>query len=388
MVGYYHSHPDHPSRPSDFDREHAWPGLSYLIVSVQKGRAADARSWRLADDRDRFDEETIEATLDRRRRSDERHHPHPHPAAALHRPIRRRSRSTGGTVGEAMQRPHPALPGPPAPPLHRRRRAAQLRQPLPQRRGRAPSREGETPLKDGDTLSIIPSIAGGACAARRRRPAGAADEIDELPELSPPEIRHYSRHLILPEVGTLGQRKLKAAKVLMIGAGGLGSPLGLYLAAAGVGTLGLVDFDVVDESNLHRQVLFGRSVGGAAEDPGRRRPPARPQPAHQGRPPRDAARLVERPGAVPGLRHRSSTAPTTSPPATWSTTPACCSASRTSTARSSASRGRCRSSGEPGGPATAACSPSRRRRGSSPRAPRAGCSACCRGSSARCRPTR
>ena len=61
----------------------------------------------------------------------------------------------------------------------------------------------------------------------------------------------------MPEVGTAGQRKLKAAKVLMIGTGGLGSPLGLYLAAAGVGTLGLVDFDVVDETNLHRQVLFG-----------------------------------------------------------------------------------------------------------------------------------
>jgi proteasome lid subunit RPN8/RPN11 len=60
VVGYYHSHPDHPSRPSDFDREHAWPGLSYLIVSVQQGRAADARSWRLADDRDRFDEEIID----------------------------------------------------------------------------------------------------------------------------------------------------------------------------------------------------------------------------------------------------------------------------------------------------------------------------------------
>jgi proteasome lid subunit RPN8/RPN11 len=59
VVGYYHSHPDHPSKPSDFDREHAWPGLSYLIVSVQKGRAADARSWRLADDRDQFDEEEI-----------------------------------------------------------------------------------------------------------------------------------------------------------------------------------------------------------------------------------------------------------------------------------------------------------------------------------------
>jgi len=85
---------------------------------------------------------------------------------------------------------------------------------------------------------------------------------DELPELTPGEICHYSRHLIMPEVGTAGQRKLKAARVLIIGAGGLGSPLGLYLAAAGVGTLGVVDFDVVDESNLHRQVLYGRSAVG------------------------------------------------------------------------------------------------------------------------------
>jgi len=83
--------------------------------------------------------------------------------------------------------------------------------------------------------------------------------VEELPELGPQEIRRYSRHLIMPEVGMEGQRRLKAAKVLMIGAGGLGSPLGLYLAAAGVGTLGVADFDVVDETNLHRQVLFGRS---------------------------------------------------------------------------------------------------------------------------------
>ncbi|MEP7012360.1 MAG: molybdopterin-synthase adenylyltransferase MoeB [Acidobacteriota bacterium] len=80
-----------------------------------------------------------------------------------------------------------------------------------------------------------------------------------LPQLDAKEIRRYSRHLILPEVGTEGQRRLKAAKVLMIGTGGLGSPLGLYLAAAGVGTLGIVDFDVVDDSNLQRQVLFGVS---------------------------------------------------------------------------------------------------------------------------------
>src|SRR5262245_24985390 len=75
--------------------------------------------------------------------------------------------------------------------------------------------------------------------------------------LSPGEIQRYSRHLIMPEVGALGQKRLKAASILLIGAGGLGSPLGLYLAAAGVGRLGLVDFDVVDFSNLQRQVLHG-----------------------------------------------------------------------------------------------------------------------------------
>src|SRR5436305_7933030 len=114
-----------------------------------------------------------------------------------------------------------------------------------------------TAIKSGDTLSIIPSIAGGAVGLLEKE-----TDVEDLPGLSPAEIRHYSRHLILPETGTLGQRKLEAAKVLMIGTGGLGSPLGLYLAAAGVGTLGLVDFDVVDESNLHRQVLFGRSAVG------------------------------------------------------------------------------------------------------------------------------
>ncbi|MBA3621517.1 MAG: molybdopterin-synthase adenylyltransferase MoeB [Euzebyales bacterium] len=73
------------------------------------------------------------------------------------------------------------------------------------------------------------------------------------------EIRRYSRHLIMPNVGVDGQGRLKAAKVLIVGTGGLGSPLAMYLAAAGVGTLGLVDFDVVDESNLHRQVIHGTS---------------------------------------------------------------------------------------------------------------------------------
>jgi adenylyltransferase/sulfurtransferase len=83
--------------------------------------------------------------------------------------------------------------------------------------------------------------------------------------LSPREIERYGRHLVLPEVGAEGQAKLKAGSVLLVGTGGLGSPLGLYLAAAGVGRIGLVDFDVVEESNLQRQVLFG------AGDVGRRK---------------------------------------------------------------------------------------------------------------------
>jgi adenylyltransferase/sulfurtransferase len=84
----------------------------------------------------------------------------------------------------------------------------------------------------------------------------------QLPSLSQEEILRYSRHLIIPEVGMEGQRRLKDARVLMVGAGGLGSPIGLYLAAAGVGRVGIVEFDVVDETNLQRQILHGtKDVG-------------------------------------------------------------------------------------------------------------------------------
>ena len=83
-----------------------------------------------------------------------------------------------------------------------------------------------------------------------------------LPPLSPEEFQRYSRHLILPHVGESGQRRLKQARVLVVGAGGLGSPAGLYLAAAGVGTIGLVDADMVDVSNLQRQILHGTSTLG------------------------------------------------------------------------------------------------------------------------------
>jgi adenylyltransferase/sulfurtransferase len=106
-----------------------------------------------------------------------------------------------------------------------------------------------TPVKDGDTISIVPSIAGGSTATLPPQEA----------TLSKDEILRYSRHLIMPEVGMDGQLKLKSAKVLLIGTGGLGAPLGLYLAAAGIGRIGLVDFDVVDFTNLQRQVIHGTS---------------------------------------------------------------------------------------------------------------------------------
>jgi molybdopterin/thiamine biosynthesis adenylyltransferase/rhodanese-related sulfurtransferase len=83
--------------------------------------------------------------------------------------------------------------------------------------------------------------------------------VEPAADLSVDEVKRYSRHLIIPEIGMVGQKRLKNAKVLCVGAGGLGSPALLYLAAAGVGTLGIVEFDVVDESNLQRQIIHGQS---------------------------------------------------------------------------------------------------------------------------------
>ena len=108
----------------------------------------------------------------------------------------------------------------------------------------------DTPVRSGDVLTIVPSIAGGSPG------------VETQPGLSHAEVLRYSRHLLLPEVGVAGQRKLKAARVLTVGAGGLGSPLSLYLAAAGVGTIGIVDFDVVDLTNLQRQIVHGTSTLG------------------------------------------------------------------------------------------------------------------------------
>src|SRR5438034_7609619 len=93
-----------------------------------------------------------------------------------------------------------------------------------------------TPVSDGDEMAVIPAIAGGQV-------------------LTPEQVNRYSRHIIMPQVGPVGQRKLMETKVLIVGAGGLGGPAALYLALAGVGTIGIVDFDVVDLSNLQRQIL-------------------------------------------------------------------------------------------------------------------------------------
>jgi adenylyltransferase/sulfurtransferase len=156
----------------------------------------------------------------------------------------------GGTVGEALQRLTSLYPD--------------LRKHLYTDEGKLRSfinvyvndedvrylERGKTELKESDEVRIIPSIAGGKTAVAK----GA--------ELSQSEIMRYSRHLIMPEVGMEGQLRLKAGKILTIGAGGLGSPLALYLAAAGVGKIGIVDFDVVDLTNLQRQVLHSTDAIG------------------------------------------------------------------------------------------------------------------------------
>jgi adenylyltransferase/sulfurtransferase len=100
----------------------------------------------------------------------------------------------------------------------------------------------KTAVADGDQVAVIPALAGGA------------DEPSSY-ALTPERVTRYSRHLIMPQVGSIGQRKIFDSKVLIVGAGGLGSPVALYLALAGVGTIGIVDFDLVDLSNLQRQIL-------------------------------------------------------------------------------------------------------------------------------------
>ncbi|MBR1396866.1 MAG: molybdopterin-synthase adenylyltransferase MoeB [Selenomonadaceae bacterium] len=114
----------------------------------------------------------------------------------------------------------------------------------------------QTKVRDGAEIMLIPAIAGGAVTD------SIIDNEGDKEKLSNDEINRYSRHLLLKEIGLKGQRKLKAAKALIVGVGGLGTPLAQYLAAAGVGTIGLVDFDEVEASNLQRQVIHRtRDVG-------------------------------------------------------------------------------------------------------------------------------
>jgi adenylyltransferase/sulfurtransferase len=110
-----------------------------------------------------------------------------------------------------------------------------------------------TEVSDGDQVAVIPALAGGAPVADDN---GTSNESGPATgALTPDEVMRYSRHIIMPQVGSEGQRKLRDAKVLVVGAGGLGGPVALYLALAGVGTIGITEFDVVDLSNLQRQIL-------------------------------------------------------------------------------------------------------------------------------------
>ena len=200
--------------------------------------------------------------------------------------------------------------------------------------------------------------------------------VDPAGELSPDEVERYSRHLIIPEIGAIGQRRLKNAKVLVIGAGGLGSPALLYLAAAGVGTLGIVDDDDVDLSNLQRQIIHGVADVGRPKIESARDAIAALNPLVTSGSTMSASTLPTRWSSLPATIS-SSTAPTTLPPATWSTTPLPSSASPMSGDRSSASTARSASFGSSSGPPTGTSTRRRRRPDPCRPAAKAACSACC-----------
>ena len=236
-----------------------------------------------------------------------------------------------------------------------------------------------TPLVAADTLTIVPSIAGGSAAPPRRVPAPPAWQTGEdgLPPLSQEELLRYSRHLILPEVGLEGQRKIKAASVLIVGAGGLGSPLALYLAAAGIGRLGLVDFDRVDESNLQRQILHGTSSVGK---PKLESAKARLLDLNPGVRLDTYEVMISSANAFDLMRPYDIIVDgTDNVPTRYLVNDACALLGKPNVyGASSGSKARRACSTRSAGPATAASIPIRRRRGSCRRAPRAGCWACCR----------
>ena len=212
--------------------------------------------------------------------------------------------------------------------------------------------------------------------------------VEPAAELTVDEIRRYSRHLIIPDVGVDGQKRLKNARVLCVGAGGLGSPALMYLAAAGVGTLGIVEFDAVDESNLQRQIIHGQSDIGrpkaeSAADSIREINPLRQRghPQHRAGP-RQRLRDL-RPVRPDRRRHRQLRHPLPGQ-------------RRRRAARQAVRVGLdlplrrpgVASSGPSTGRATAASTRSRRRRAWCPPAPRVACSACCARRSARSRSPR
>ena len=205
-----------------------------------------------------------------------------------------------------------------------------------------------------------------------------ATTIEVKPEtatLTNDEILRYSRHLIMPEVGMEGQQKLKAARVLCIGAGGLGSPLALYLAAAGVGTLGIVDFDVVDFTNLQRQIIHSTA------DVGRKKLDSAAEKLKAINPFVNVRKFETRLSSSANSTS-SPTAPTISRRATSSTTPAYSRESPTSTDRFFASKARLASSRPKTVRAIAACILNRHRRDWSHPARKVECSAYYPGSSA------
>ena len=181
----------------------------------------------------------------------------------------------------------------------------------------------DTPLRPGDEVSLIPALAGGAIGT----------------PFTPTQVRRYSRHLLLPEVGPVGQRKLLNAKVLLIGAGGLGSPTAFYLAAAGVGTLGIVDFDEVDLSNLQRQILHQEKDVGRPKVDSARETLTALNPDVQGHRARRAAARRKRAGDFRGLRHHRERVRQLPDALLWPTTPRTSCGSRWWTAESTSSRG-------------------------------------------------